>query len=142
MKKWFIKLDGKQHGPFVIENLAKLKTQGKLDKTTPIWCKIGTKFEWINAGDVTPLQDLFHKIKASDVELDGIFEQGGTATGASLGEARDKVWAFASGKGGVGKTLMTSAFAIILAQMGKKVVVVDLDLGGSNMHTIFWASPT
>jgi len=32
---------------------------------------------------------------------------------------------------------MSSAFAILLSKMGKKVVIIDLDLGGSNMHTIF-----
>lgn len=41
----------------------------------------------------------------------------------------------ASGKGGVGKTFLTANLAIALAQMGQKVIAVDLDLGGSNLHT-------
>jgi flagellar biosynthesis protein FlhG len=40
-----------------------------------------------------------------------------------------------SGKGGVGKTIFTSNLGIKLAQMGKKTVLIDLDLGGSNLHT-------
>jgi hypothetical protein len=42
----------------------------------------------------------------------------------------------ASGKGGVGKSLVAANIAIALAQQGKRVVLVDLDLGGSNLHLI------
>jgi len=45
------------------------------------------------------------------------------------------VWAVGGGKGGVGKSLIASNFAIILASLGKNVVAVDLDLGNANMHT-------
>lgn len=41
----------------------------------------------------------------------------------------------AGGKGGVGKTLLTANLAISLAKMGNPTIVVDLDLGGSNLHT-------
>jgi len=42
----------------------------------------------------------------------------------------------ASGKGGVGKSLFAANLGIALGQAGKKVVLVDLDLGGSNLHLI------
>ncbi len=41
----------------------------------------------------------------------------------------------ASGKGGVGKSVLTANLGIALAQLGKTVVLVDLDLGASNLHT-------
>ena len=41
----------------------------------------------------------------------------------------------ASGKGGVGKTLVSTNLGIALANLGKTVILVDLDLGGSNLHT-------
>ncbi len=41
----------------------------------------------------------------------------------------------ASGKGGVGKTVLVANLGIALASRGKTVVVVDLDLGASNLHT-------
>lgn len=41
-----------------------------------------------------------------------------------------------SGKGGVGKSLIAANLSIAIAQAGKNVVLVDLDLGGSNVHTI------
>ncbi len=46
----------------------------------------------------------------------------------------------AGGKGGIGKTLLTANLAISLASMGHKTVVVDLDLGGSNLHTFLGLS--
>ena len=42
----------------------------------------------------------------------------------------------ASGKGGVGKSLVAANLAIALAQAGRRVVLADLDLGGSNLHLI------
>lgn len=40
----------------------------------------------------------------------------------------------ASGKGGVGKSLLTANLAIALAKQGHSTVVADLDLGGSNLN--------
>ena len=41
----------------------------------------------------------------------------------------------ASGKGGVGKSVITANLAVNLAERGYKVIAADLDLGGSNLHT-------
>jgi flagellar biosynthesis protein FlhG len=46
-----------------------------------------------------------------------------------------KIWAVGGGKGGVGKSLITANVGICLSLMGHKVVSVDLDLGGANLHT-------
>ena len=42
----------------------------------------------------------------------------------------------ASGKGGVGKSLLSANLAVALGQAGKKVVLADLDLGASNLHLV------
>lgn len=42
----------------------------------------------------------------------------------------------ASGKGGVGKSLLSANLAIALSQAGKKVLLADLDLGASNLHLV------
>lgn len=46
-----------------------------------------------------------------------------------------KIWAIGGGKGGVGKSLVTSNLAICLSLLGMKVVIIDMDLGGANLHT-------
>ncbi len=46
-----------------------------------------------------------------------------------------RIWAIGGGKGGVGKSLVTANISICLALMGYKVVAIDLDLGGANLHT-------
>ncbi|MEW5738157.1 MAG: P-loop NTPase [Myxococcota bacterium] len=40
------------------------------------------------------------------------------------------------GKGGVGKSLVSTNLAIAMAQEGRRVVLVDGDLGASNLHTL------
>ena len=46
-----------------------------------------------------------------------------------------KILPIGSGKGGVGKSLIAANLSIALAQAGKSVVLADLDLGASNLHT-------
>lgn len=41
------------------------------------------------------------------------------------------------GKGGVGKSIISSNLAVTCAQMGKRVVLADLDLGAANQHLLF-----
>ena len=50
-------------------------------------------------------------------------------------DAACRVWAVGGGKGGDGKSLLTANVGITLAQMGKRVCLIDADLGGANLHT-------
>src|SRR5437879_2415792 len=50
-------------------------------------------------------------------------------------EARQSIWGLAGGKGGVGRSLLAANLGIQLARSGRRVVLVDLDLQGSNLHT-------
>jgi flagellar biosynthesis protein FlhG len=45
------------------------------------------------------------------------------------------IWAVGGGKGGIGKSFISSSLAMCLARMGKAVTLVDLDLGSANLHT-------
>ncbi|GMO30658.1 MAG: P-loop NTPase [Termitinemataceae bacterium] len=47
-----------------------------------------------------------------------------------------RVIPIASGKGGVGNSLLAANLAVAFAQSGKKVVLADMDLGASNLHLI------
>ncbi|HET7826172.1 MAG TPA: P-loop NTPase [Anaeromyxobacter sp.] len=46
-----------------------------------------------------------------------------------------RVVSVGGGKGGIGKSLISANLGIELARRGKKVVLVDADLGGANLHT-------
>jgi flagellar biosynthesis protein FlhG len=48
---------------------------------------------------------------------------------------RRQIWSVGGGKGGIGKSLLTASLGWQLARMGKRVVLVDADLGGANLHT-------
>ncbi len=43
----------------------------------------------------------------------------------------------ASGKGGVGKSVVVANLALLLAKRGRRVVVADLDIGGADSHVLF-----
>lgn len=47
-----------------------------------------------------------------------------------------EIWAIGGGKGGTGKSFLASGLAIYLAGIGKKVTLIDADLGGANLHSI------
>lgn len=43
----------------------------------------------------------------------------------------------ASGKGGVGKSMVVSNLGLLLAKNGLRVTLVDMDIGGANLHILF-----
>lgn len=45
--------------------------------------------------------------------------------------------AVGGGKGGVGKSVVAANLAVAMAQMGKRTLVFDADLGAANLHTMF-----
>jgi flagellar biosynthesis protein FlhG len=52
--------------------------------------------------------------------------------------ARARTWrilAVGGGKGGIGKSLIAANLGIEMAQRGFRVVLIDADLGGANLHT-------
>ncbi len=51
-------------------------------------------------------------------------------------ELPGQLWAVGGGKGGVGKSVISCMFAHSLGQNGHKVILVDADLGGANLHTL------
>ena len=50
-------------------------------------------------------------------------------------KAKSNILAVGGGKGGVGRSFISSSLSILLAKMGYKTILVDLDLGAQNLHT-------
>jgi len=58
------------------------------------------------------------------------------------GVSSPRVIAVTSGKGGVGKTNIVGNLAVAFTQLGKKVLVLDADLGLANIDIIFGVNPS
>lgn len=56
--------------------------------------------------------------------------------GEAFGE-RPAIWAIGGGKGGTGKTFISSQLGTALAEMGYKTTIIDCDFGGANLHNFF-----
>jgi flagellar biosynthesis protein FlhG len=54
---------------------------------------------------------------------------------------RKLIWTIGGGKGGSGKSFLTANMGICLSKLGVRVVLVDADLGGANLHTFLGISP-
>ncbi len=54
---------------------------------------------------------------------------------------RKAIWTIGGGKGGSGKSFIAANIGICLSQLGVKVILVDADLGGANLHTFLGVSP-
>ncbi len=52
-----------------------------------------------------------------------------------------QIWAVGGGKGGVGKSLISSSLGFTLAKFGLPTLIIDLDLGGANLHTVLGQPP-
>jgi flagellar biosynthesis protein FlhG len=64
-----------------------------------------------------------------------------TLTELSMMEVTSNTIAFASGKGGVGKSVVTVNLAEALARKGHSVALIDADLGQSDSHILLNESP-
>lgn len=63
------------------------------------------------------------------------------ALSTPLPRSRREIWCVGGGKGGIGKSLITAALGWQVARMGRRVVLVDVDLGGANLHTCLGVPP-
>lgn len=52
-----------------------------------------------------------------------------------------RIIAVGGGKGGIGKSMVSTNLGIALARHGHRVLLVDADLGGANLHTVLGVSP-
>jgi len=108
-----VRVNEEQSGPLTTTELRALVRKGKFSLNDYIWSEDDA--EWIKADQLEQVRNLF------DV--------------AALEDTERKVMAIASGKGGVGKTVLTASLGVGLAALGKEVILIDADFGGANLHT-------
>ena len=63
------------------------------------------------------------------------------ADSGKIAKAPLKVYAVTSGKGGVGKTNITANLATVAARAGKRVLIIDADLGLANVEIVLGLKP-
>lgn len=80
------------------------------------------------------MRDQAEKLREIINDIKTYSKQSASTSTSPMTEAR--VITITSGKGGVGKTNFTVNIAIKLAQAGKRVIVIDADLGLSNVDVI------
>jgi flagellar biosynthesis protein FlhG len=83
---------------------------------------------------VDQAESLRQRVASSDV-ISGPTLGGG-------GGPRLRVIAVTSGKGGVGKTNLTANLAVLAARAGKRVLIIDADLGLANVEIVFGLKPS
>lgn len=75
-------------------------------------------------------------------ELKRLMQENGSAGRVNIPPQRKtKIIAVTSGKGGVGKTNIATNLGIAYAEMGKKVIVIDADLGLANVNVMLNLTP-
>jgi flagellar biosynthesis protein FlhG len=112
----FVRVKEKQYGPFSAQELRGMVDKGKFSQSDQVWNE--EQDQWVEATDFNALRYIFNSSEDA----------------AEKGPRR--VIAIGGGKGGVGKTVLTSSLGVGLASLGKDVVMVDADLGGANLHTV------
>ncbi len=78
--------------------------------------------------------------QANTLRTMGDANNGSSATDTRQ-ESATRVYAITSGKGGVGKTAVVANTAVAMAKAGKKVLILDADLGLANIDVVFGLAP-
>ena len=65
----------------------------------------------------------------------------GSLLGQTSVASKRNIWAVGGGKGGTGKTFVSANLGVALARMGKRVLLIDADLGCANLHTGLGVQP-
>lgn len=82
------------------------------------------------------MRDQAEKLREIINDIKSYSRQSASLTTAPAVPAEARVITITSGKGGVGKTNLTVNLAIKLSQMGKRVIIIDADMGLANVDVI------
>ncbi|HDP99159.1 MAG TPA: DUF4339 domain-containing protein [bacterium] len=108
-----VRVNERQYGPLSPTELKTLVRKGKFTLNDYVWNDENE--DWVKAEKLEQIRELFQTDAREDKDR--------------------KIIAIGSGKGGVGKTIISASLGIGLAAMGREVILVDADFGGANLHT-------
>jgi len=106
----FLKVDSEQVGPVSTEELRHMLQKRKFKPEDLVWDD--QEEQWLPLTESEIIKELLLPSEAH----------------------KQCIMAIGGGKGGVGKTSLTVSIGVALAGLGHRVVIVDTDLGGSNLH--------
>jgi flagellar biosynthesis protein FlhG len=110
-------------------------------------------FKWLSVIEIAPLTEIYQATGNQEKNVDqasslrkivrdNARKRGSTSsTKTKSSGGCPRVIAVTSGKGGVGKTNVVGNLALTMAQMGKRVLILDADLGLANIDIIFGMHP-
>lgn len=113
-REYFLKVNDSKIGPVSFNELYHLIKQGVLSPDDLIWDEAAK--HWVAAQEFSEFSHIF-KPPRNNHHTEG------------------KIYAVASGKGGVGKSVLSASIAVALATLGHEIILVDADLAGANLHT-------
>jgi flagellar biosynthesis protein FlhG len=91
------------------------------------------------------LREMMKQKEAAEVPVNGAGKKGvpteATTTANGAASTKTRIIAISSGKGGVGKTNVATSLALAYAKLGKRVVVLDADLGLANVNVVLGVIP-
>ncbi len=111
--KIFVRTPQGQRGPLSRQELRELAQKGLFTVSDLVWHP--DLEEWVEASKMEELREIFPQEEPAPRQR--------------------RVIAVGGGKGGVGKTVVTASLGVGLAALGYRVVMVDADLAGANLHT-------
>jgi flagellar biosynthesis protein FlhG len=140
MEDLLIKVNQNTIGPLSLKKVEKLVNQGVVTSRNLVWD--ANSENWIPAQAIRGLEHLFGlaplpvAAPTTDISPEHIASLPAESHLSKQGFInKPKIYAVASGKGGVGKTVLTASLGVGLATMGSEVILVDADFGGANLHT-------
>lgn len=83
---------------------------------------------------LTRRQERFIKINDSYNVVKNYLSQEEYAQAGTVIRDKPKIIAVGGAKGGIGKSMFVSNLGILLSSLGKSTTLIDLDLGGANLH--------
>ncbi|MCH7680437.1 AAA family ATPase, partial [candidate division KSB1 bacterium] len=120
MQNIFIKVDEKEYGPVTLDEFKTLVREGSVSKDDLVLCE--NSDDWMSAAQIEGLKRFF-------------------PTNGKNGGHQCKLYAVASGKGGVGKTLLSVNLARAVSWSEKRVLLIDLDLYNRGSTTLVADKP-